>query len=80
VLKALGQKVNRHDPLYVRSHARRNAQKAEMRAMLPQMLRAHDAVFDHASSSPPKGVGSKIKQKPKPSAAAPNPNNNKQRT
>jgi hypothetical protein len=79
VLKALGQKVNRHDPLYVRSHARRNAQKAEMRAMLPQMLRAHDAVFDHASSSPPKGVGSKIKHKRKASAAARKANKKKKR-
>ena len=54
VLKALGQKVDQNDPVFLRTHQRRNAKKAEMRAMLPPSIRdppgpitPHDAKIEY---------------------------------
>jgi hypothetical protein len=69
VLKALGQKVDHSDPLYQRSHQRRNAKKIEMRAMLPSALRENDTDFGPAPSHR-KSAASKHKNKRKAAAAA----------
>jgi hypothetical protein len=78
VLKALGQKVDQSDPLYQRSHQRRNAKNAEMRATLPPALRGPDAGVGPAPSQR-KSAGSKHKNKRKAAAAARKANKKKRR-
>ncbi|HJZ48417.1 MAG TPA: hypothetical protein VKE41_14670 [Roseiflexaceae bacterium] len=78
VLKALGRKVDQNDPLYQRSHQRRNAKKAEMRATLPPALRAPEDPFGLAPSLR-KSAGSKHKNKRKASAASRKANKKKRK-
>lgn len=68
VLKALGQKVDLNDPVFLRTRARRNAKKAEMRAMLPPHIRdSHSQIARTTSKST---TSSRHKNKRKASAAA----------
>jgi hypothetical protein len=66
-LKALGQKVDQNDPVYVRTHQRRNAEKAEMRAMLPDIM---GAPFEPSSFAAPKSNASTRNKKKRKAAAA----------
>ena len=68
VLKALGQKVDQNDPLFLRTHQRRNAKKAEMRAMLPPSIR--DPLEPISLTTPKSNRSSRHKNKRKASAAA----------
>src|SRR5215213_3921881 len=68
VLKELGQKVDQNDPLFLRTHARRNAKKAEMRALLPAFTR--DSLRPTAHATPKSNTSSRHKNKRKASAAA----------
>jgi len=77
VLKALGQKVDQNDPLFLRTHARRNAKKAEMRALLPPQLR--DPLGPISHTTPKSNTSSRHKNKRKVSAAARKANKKKRK-
>jgi hypothetical protein len=68
VLKALGQKVDQNDPIFLRTHQRRNAKKAEMRAMLPPSIR--DPLGPISFTTPKSSTSTRHKNKRKASAAA----------
>ncbi len=68
VLKALGQPVDQNDPIYLRTHARRNAKKAEMHALLPSFT--HDPNRLTARTMPKSNASSRHKNKRKASATA----------
>jgi hypothetical protein len=77
VLKALGQKVDQNDPLFLRTHQRRNAKKTEMRAMFPPQIRAP---FEAATSTMPKAsTSSRHKNKRKAASAARKANKKKRK-
>jgi hypothetical protein len=77
VLKALGQKVDQNDPLFLRTHQRRNAKKAEMRAMLPPSMR--DPLGPSSLTTPKASTSSRHKNKRKASAAARKANKKKRK-
>ncbi|MEO7909092.1 MAG: hypothetical protein ABIV47_05525 [Roseiflexaceae bacterium] len=68
VLKALGQKVDLHDPVFLRTRARRNTKKAEMRAMLSEHTHASPTPITRTASKT--NASSRHKNKRKASAAA----------
>ncbi|HEU5100736.1 MAG TPA: hypothetical protein VFU22_17025 [Roseiflexaceae bacterium] len=78
VQKALGQKVDQHDPLYQRWHQRRSAKTAEMRAMFPPEFGVSDPLFEKAPLKGKSAV-SKHKTKRKASSAARKANKKKKR-
>jgi hypothetical protein len=67
VLKALGQKVDQNDPVFLQTHARRNAKKAEMRARLPSI---RDDLGTITNRTPKSNASLRNKNKRKASAAA----------
>jgi hypothetical protein len=67
VLKAFGQKVDQNDPVYVRTHQRRNEKKAEMRAMLPGIV---GAPFEPSSFTISKSNASARNKKKRKAASA----------
>jgi len=77
VLKALGQKVDQNDPVFLRTHQRRNAKKAEMRAMLPPSIR--DPLGPISHTTPKSSTSSRHKHKRKASAAARKANKKKRK-
>ena len=77
VLKALGQKVDQNDPVFLRTHQRRNAKKAEMRAMLPPRIR--DPLGPISLTTPKPNTSSRHKNKRKASAAARKANKKKRK-
>ena len=77
VLKALGQKVDQNDPLFLRTHQRRNAKKAEMRAMLPPHIR--DPLGPITLTRPKSSTSARHKNKRKASAAARKANKKKRK-
>jgi hypothetical protein len=77
VLKAFGQKVDQNDPVYVRTHQRRNEKKAEMRAMLPDIM---GAPFEPSSFAAPKSnAPARNKKKRKAATAARKANKRKRK-
>jgi hypothetical protein len=68
VLKAFGQKVDQNDPVYLRTHQRRNAKKAEMRAILSTNFGDLERPF--TSTAPKANGSSRHKKKRKASSAA----------
>jgi len=77
VLKALGQKIDQNDPVFLRTHQRRNAKKAEMRAMLPARIR--DPHGPITLTTPKSNTSSRHKNKRKASAAARKANKKKRK-
>jgi hypothetical protein len=77
VLKALGQKVEQNDPVFLRTHQRRNAKKAEMRAMLPP--RMIDPPGPITLTTPKSNTSARHKNKRKASAAARKANKKKRK-
>lgn len=77
VLKALGQKVDQNDPVFLRTHQRRNAKKAEMRAILPPSIR--DPLGPISLTAPKSSTSSRHKNKRKASAAARKANKRKRK-
>jgi hypothetical protein len=77
VLKALGQKVDQNDSVYLQTHARKNAKKAEMRALMPALTRDAFQPTTHASSR--STTSSRHKNKRKAAAAARKANKKKRK-
>jgi hypothetical protein len=77
VLKALGQKVDQNDPLFLRTRQHRNAKNAEMRAMLSSFSPDPFEPIAHTASKS-KG-SSRHKQKRKASAASRKANKKKRK-
>lgn len=68
VLKALGEKVDLHDPVFLRTRQRRNAKRAELRAILPE--RTRDSTAPIARTASKSTTSSRHKNKRKASANA----------
>ena len=77
VLKALGQKVDQNDPVYVRTHQRRNEKKAEMRAMLPPSMR--DPLEPSSYTTSKSSASARNKKKRKAASAARKANKRKRK-
>jgi hypothetical protein len=77
VLKALGQEVDQNDPLFLRTHQRRVAKAAEMRATLPPTTR--DPLRPSSRTTPKSNTSSRHKNKRKAAAAARKANKKKRK-